>query len=125
MLGPLQIPGAIVFNFALNGYSTLDELAYFGHKYFEYFCAAKIIQALNCSGANYSDKVIKILYGLFWGASCIKRLNQPLIIDTILARDEAYEWYFKAIVEVEKIKKEFGIASHGVFFTLSGISGTN
>ena len=30
LMGPLQIPGDIVLNFALNGYSTLAELAYFG-----------------------------------------------------------------------------------------------
>ena len=37
LLGPLQIPGAIVSNIALNGYSTLADLAYFGHKDFEDF----------------------------------------------------------------------------------------
>ena len=58
LMGSLQIPGAIVPNLALNGYSILADLAYFGHKYFEDFYSAKIRQALNCGGANYSDKVI-------------------------------------------------------------------
>ena len=45
----------------------------------------------------------------------MKCLNQPLLIDTKLKRDEANDWYFKAVVEVEKLKKEFDIASPGNF----------
>ena len=58
-LGPLQIPGAIVLNLAINFYSTLDDLDYFGHKNFEYFFSKKIRQALNRGGANYSKNFIK------------------------------------------------------------------
>ena len=52
LLGPLQIPRAIVSNRALNSYSTLDDLDYFGYKYFEDFCSAKIRHALKRGGAN-------------------------------------------------------------------------
>ena len=31
-LGPLQIPVAIVSNIAINGYSNLADLDYYGHK---------------------------------------------------------------------------------------------
>ena len=61
LLGPLKIPRAIVSNLALSGYSTLDDLAYFGHKEFEDLCSSKIKQALNRGGAKYSNKVIKRL----------------------------------------------------------------
>ena len=40
-LGPLQIPGDIVSNLALNCYITLVDLDYFGHKGFEDFCSAR------------------------------------------------------------------------------------
>ena len=115
LLGSLKIPGAIVLNFALNGYSTLTDLAYFGHKDFEYFCSAKIIQALNRGDAKYSDNVIKDLQGLVWRASDMKRLNQTLLINTNLTRDEAYECYYEDVFEVEKLKKEFKIVSTGKF----------
>ena len=104
-----------MLNFALNGYSTLAELAYFGHKDFEYFCSAKIIQALNRGGAKYSDTVIKHLRGLVWRASEMKRLNQTLLINTNLTRDEADECYPEAVIELEKLKKKFKIASTGNF----------
>ena len=45
----------------------------------------------------------------------MKRLNQPLLIDTNITRDETDEWYFEAVVEVEKLKKEFDIESPGKF----------
>ena len=115
LLGPLQIPWAIVLNFSLNGYSTLADLLYFCHKDFEDFCSTKIIQALICGGTNYSDNVIKHLQGLVWRASEMKRLNQTLLMNNNLTRDEADEWYSEAVVEVEKIKKEFKIASTGNF----------
>ena len=102
-------------NIALNGYSTLADLDYFVHKNFEDFCSASIRQDLNCGGANYSNKVIKRLQGLVWRESDIKRLNQTLLIETNLTRDEANEWYFETVVEVEKLKKEFDIASPGNF----------
>ena len=60
-MGPFKIPGDILFDLALNGYSTLAELVYFGHKDFEYLFSAKIIQALNRDFANYSDKGTKLL----------------------------------------------------------------
>ena len=101
LLGPLQIPRNILSNLALNGYSTLSELAYFGHNYFEEFCPAKIIQALNRDGNNYINKFIKSLQGLVWIESDIKRLHQPLLIDTNITRDEADEWYFEWVVEVK------------------------
>ena len=66
LLGPLQIPGAIILNLAPNGYSTLDELLYFGHKDFEDFFSAKIRQALNHDGANYRNMFIKCLQELVW-----------------------------------------------------------
>ena len=47
----LQIPRYIVLNIALNGYSTLADLAYFGQKDFKYFCSANIRQDLNRGGA--------------------------------------------------------------------------
>ena len=102
-------------NLALNGYRTLADYAYFGHKDFEYFCSAKIRQALNRGGANYSNKFIKRLQGLVWRALEMKRLNQTLLINTNLTRDEAEEWYFEMLVEVEKLKKEFDIESPGKF----------
>ena len=45
----------------------------------------------------------------------MKHLNQPLLIDTNLNRDEAYEWHFEAVVEVVKLKKELDIESPGKF----------
>ena len=69
LLGPLQVPGAIVSNLALNGYITLADLDYFGHKDLEDFCSTKIRQALNPGGPKYSKKVIKRLQGLVWRAS--------------------------------------------------------
>ena len=102
-------------NISLNGYINLAELDYFGHKDFEDFCSVNIRQALNRGGANYSDNFIKHLQGLIWRASEINHLNQPLLIGTNLTRDEAGEWYFEAVVEVEKLKKEFKIASPGNF----------
>ena len=54
----------------------------------------------------------------------MKRLNQPLIINTKLTKDEADDWYFGEVVEVEKLKKELYIESPGIFFMLSGVSGT-
>ena len=69
LLVPLQISGSLVFNLALNGYSNLANLDYFGHKDFEDFCSAKIIQALDHSGANYSYKFIKHLQVIVWRAS--------------------------------------------------------
>ena len=69
LLGPLQIPGDIVLKISLYGYSNLADLAYFGHKDFEYFCSANIRQALNRGDANYSDMFIKHLQGLVWRAS--------------------------------------------------------
>ena len=92
-------------NLALNGYRTLADYAYFGHKDFEYFCSAKIRQALNRGGANYSNKFIKRLQGLVWRSSEIKCLNQPLFIGTNLARDESREWYVDAVVKVLKQNK--------------------
>jgi len=111
LLGALQIPQPIIANLALNGYNTMADLAYFGHKDFEDYCHAKARQALNRGGANYSDKVIKRLQGLVWRASEMKRLNQPLLIDINLTRDETDEWYFEAVVEVAKLKKEFEITT--------------
>ena len=113
LLGPFQIPGSILSNLAINGYSTLDDLAYFGHKYFEYFCSVNIRQYLNRGGANYSDKVIKILQGMVWRASDMNRLNHPLLVNTNLTRDESNEWYFEAVFEVAKLKKEFDIEYPG------------
>ena len=77
LLGPLKIPGDIVLNLALNGYSTLADLASFGHKDFEYFCSDKIRQYFKHGGANYIEKVIKRLQGLVWRSSEMKRLKQP------------------------------------------------
>ena len=111
----LHIPGYIVLNLALNVYSTLADLSYFGHKDFEDFCSAKVIQALNHGVANYNNHVIKRLQGLVWRALEMKRLNQTLLINTNLTRDEAEEWYFEMLVEVEKLKKEFDIESPGKF----------
>ena len=45
----------------------------------------------------------------------MKRLNQPSLIDSSVTRDEANEWYFEAVVETAKLKKEFEIASLGKF----------
>ena len=45
----------------------------------------------------------------------MKRLNQPLLIGTNLTRNEADMWYFKAVFEVEKLKKELDIESPGNF----------
>ena len=90
-------------------------MAYFGHKDFEHFCLAKIIQALNRGVANYRDKVIKLLQELVWIVSDMKSLNQPLLINTNLTIDEAGEWYFEALVEVEKLNKEFNIVYPGKF----------
>ena len=87
MLGTFKIPGAIVSNLALNGYSTLADLVYLGHKDLETFYSSNIRQALNRDGANYSNKVIKRLNVLVWRASEMKRLNQNLLIDTNLTRD--------------------------------------
>ena len=70
---------------------------------------------MNRGGANYSDNVIKHLQGLVWKASEMKRLNQPVLIETNLSRYEANEWYFEAVGEVLKLKKEFGIESSGKF----------
>ena len=50
---------------------------------------------------------------LLWRASEINLLNQTLLIDTNLIRDETNEWYFEAVVEVTKLKKEFNIAPPG------------
>ena len=115
----MQIPGAIVSNLALNGYSTLSELANFGHKDFEYFCSSKIRHALSHGGASYNDKVIKRLHGMVWRASKMKRLNQLLLINNNLTRYEANKWDFEALVEVEKLYKEFEIESPWIFLTLS------
>ena len=102
-------------NIALNGYSNLDDLAYFGHKDFEDFCSTNIRQDLNCGGTNNRYKVIKHFQGMVWRASEIKRLKQPLLVDTNITRDEANEWYLEAVVEVGKLKKEFDIDSPGKF----------
>ena len=91
-------------NIALNGYSTLADLDYFVHKNFEDFCSASIRQDLNRGGANYSNKVIKRLMGMVWIASEMKRLNQPLLINVNITRNEANEWYLEAVVEVTKLK---------------------
>ena len=45
----------------------------------------------------------------------MKRLNQTLFIDTNLTRNDNDEWYFEAVVGVEKLKKEFKIAPPGKF----------
>ena len=73
----------------------MADLDYFDHEDFGYFCFAKIRQVLNRGGANYSDNFIKRLQGLVWIASEMKHLNQPLLINTNLTRDEADEWYFR------------------------------
>ena len=96
----------------------------FCHKDFEDFCSANIRQAFNSGGYKYSDKIIKILQVMVWRASDMKRLNHPILIDTNITRDDVDEWYFEAVVEVEKIKKEVDIESPGNFFTLSGVSQT-
>ena len=54
----------------------------------------------------------------------MKYINQPLIINTNITLDEANECYFEALVEVEKLKKEFNIYPPGKFFTLRGVNGT-
>ena len=116
LLVPFQTPRSIVLNLALNGYSNLAELAYFGHKEFEYFYSANIRQALNRGGANYIDKVIKRFHGLVWRESEIKRLNQLLLINTTITKDEANECYFEAVVEVYKLNKDFEIFCTVKFF---------
>ena len=45
----------------------------------------------------------------------MKRLNQLLIINTTITKDEADDWYFGEVVEVEKLKKELYIESPGIF----------
>ena len=45
----------------------------------------------------------------------MKWLNHPLLIDTKLTRDDADEWYFEAVDEVAKLRKEFEIESPGKF----------
>ena len=42
-------------------------------------------------------------------------LNQPLLFDTNLNMDEADEWFFRALFEVEKLKEEFDIKYPGKF----------
>ena len=69
LLVPFQIPGDIFSSIALKGYSTLADLDYFCHKNIEDYCSAKIIQALDHSGANYSYKFIKHLQVIVWRAS--------------------------------------------------------
>ena len=70
---------------------------------------------MNCGGVNYINKVIKLSQGMVWRASEIKCLNQPLLINKNLTRDEADECYPEAVVELEKLKKKFKIASTGNF----------
>ena len=55
----------------------------------------------------------------------MKRLDNPLLVNNNLIRDDASDWYFKAVVEVAKLNKEFGIEFPGVNIMLSGINGTN
>ena len=50
-------------------------------------------------------------------------LNQPLLINTNIFRDEAYEWYFEALVEVDKLKKEFEIYFTGKYVYNEGRKG--
>ena len=45
----------------------------------------------------------------------MQRLNQTVLINTNITIYEANEWYFEVIVEMEKLKKEFEIASPGMF----------
>ena len=52
---------------------------------------------------------------LVYRASEINRLNQNLLIDTYHIRYEDNEWYFTAVVEVEKLKKKSEIESPGKF----------
>ena len=103
-------------NISLNGYINLAGLDYFGRKDFEIFCSTKIRQALNRGGANYIDKVIKRFHGLVWRESEIKRLNQLLLINTTITKDEANECYFEAVVEVYKLNKDFEIFCTVKFF---------
>ena len=42
-------------------------------------------------------------------------LNQPPLINANLTRDDSDECYFKAVVELSKLKKEFNIVSPGNF----------
>ena len=51
------------------------------------------------------------MQGLVKRAPEIKILTHPLLINTNLTRDESNRWYFKAVVEVEKLKKDFEIES--------------
>ena len=102
-------------NIALNGYSAFADSEYFGHKDFEDFWSAKIRQVFNHSGAIYSYNVIKQLRGMVWRASEMNPLNQPPLINANLTRDDSDECYFKAVVELSKLKKEFNIVSPGNF----------
>ena len=45
----------------------------------------------------------------------MNRLNQILLIGTNLIWDEANNWYFEALVELEKLKKDINIESTGKF----------
>ena len=103
----------------------MADLDYFGLKEFEDFFSANTRQALNRGGTTYSDNFIKRLRVLVWRSSETNRINQPPLINSNLAGDEANKCYFDAVVEVEKLKKDFEIVSTGKFFMLSGVIGTN
>ena len=62
------------------------------------FYHTKIRQAFDRGVANYINKVIKRLQGLVCRPSYMQRLNQPLLINTNIFRDEADVWYFEAVV---------------------------
>ena len=70
---------------------------------------------MNCGGTNYSDNVIKRFQKLVWISLEMNRLNQILLIGTNLIWDEANNWYFEALVELEKLKKDINIESTGKF----------
>ena len=70
---------------------------------------------MNCGGTNYSDNVIKRFQKLVWISLEMNRPNQILLIGTNLIWDEANNWYFEALVELEKLKKDINIESTGKF----------
>ena len=103
----LNATANIVTDIHENGYSKLEDLAYFWHKEIVENCNNNFFQTILQGGDNYSDRTMKHLQGLVWRASETKQLNIGFLIKYNTNSLLIEEWYNESMAEADKTKKEF------------------
>ena len=66
-------------------------------------------------GANYGNRMIKMLQGLVGRVSEMKWINIAFLIEDNTSLDLVEEWYNEALAEADKTKKEFELDTPAKF----------